>query len=62
MAALTRELEEQVKPIESIRDFVKDFRDKKITISEFLKGPGGSVKEEEILEMMLEELLGVRIN
>jgi uncharacterized protein YukE len=61
MAALTRELEEQVKPIESIRDFVKDFRDKKITISEFLKGPGGSVKEEEILEMMLEELLGVRI-
>ncbi|MEL4897152.1 J domain-containing protein [Crocosphaera sp. Alani8] len=63
MAALTRELEEQVKPIESIRDFVRDFRDKKITISEFLKGPGGggSVKEEEILEMMLEELLGVRI-
>lgn len=64
MVALTRELEEQVKFIESIRDFVKDFRDKKITISEFLKGlgGGGSVREEEILEMMLEELLGVRIN
>ncbi len=32
-----------------------------MTIAEFLKGPGGSVKEEEILEMMLEESLGVRI-
>ncbi len=61
MGELTRELEEQVKPIESLRDFVRDFRDKKMTIAEFLKGPGGSVKEEEILEMMLEELLGVRI-
>ncbi|CCQ55885.1 Heat shock protein DnaJ [Crocosphaera watsonii WH 0003] len=34
---------------------------KKITISDFLKGPGSSVQEEEILEMMLEELLGIRI-
>ena len=61
MAELTKELETKVKPIESIRDFVRDFRDKKITISDFLKGPGSSVQEEEILEMMLEELLGIRI-
>ncbi|MGK7958549.1 MAG: J domain-containing protein [Crocosphaera sp.] len=61
MGELTRDLEVQVKPIESLRDFVRDFRDKKMTIAEFLKGPGGSVKEEEILEMMLEELLGIRI-
>ena len=61
MAELTKELETQVKPIESNRDFVRDFRDIKITISDFLKGPGSSVKEEEILEMMLEELLGIRI-
>ena len=61
MAELTKELETKVKPIESIRDFVRDFRDKKITISDFLKGPGSSVKEEEILEMMLEQLLGIRI-
>ena len=60
MAELTKELETKVKPIESIRDFVRDFRDKKITISDFLKGPGSSVQEEEILEMMLEELLGIR--
>jgi hypothetical protein len=47
--------------IEKIRDFIKDFRDKKITIKEFLKGPA-SMKHrdpdemEEILEQMLGEL------
>ncbi|MEL4897359.1 J domain-containing protein [Crocosphaera sp. Alani8] len=63
MGELTRELEAQIKPIEGIRNFVRDFRDKKMTISEFLKGPGGggAGREEEILEMMLEELLGIRI-
>ena len=61
LGELTRELEAQVKQIERIRNFVRDFRDKKMTISEFLNGPEDSVKEEEILEMMLEELLGIRI-
>ncbi len=34
---------------------------KKMTISEFVKGPNRSVDSEEILERMLEELLGIRI-
>ena len=61
LGELTRELDAQIKQIERIRNFVRDFRDKKMTISEFLNGPEDSVKEEEILEMMLEELLGIRI-
>ncbi len=61
MAELTVELEEQVKFVSNIRNFVRDFRDKKMTISEFVKGPNRSVDSEEILERMLEELLGIRI-
>ncbi|MEA5511016.1 molecular chaperone DnaJ [Crocosphaera sp. UHCC 0190] len=60
------EMEAQVKTVEEIRDFVRNFRDKKITIKDFLKGPTSltpKTKEdpEEMLEMLLEELLGLRI-
>ena len=56
------QLEEQIETIESIRDFVKSFRDKKITLKEFLKGPrffsnNDSSDQEEILKMLLEDLL-----
>ncbi len=61
MAELTIELEEEVKIIENVRDFVRDFRDKKMTVSEFVRGPGRSVEKEKILEKMLEELLGIRM-
>ena len=47
-----------LKQIEKIRNFVRDFRDKKITIKEFLRGP---MHDEEMLEMMLGQLLGVKI-
>ena len=57
-------IEFQVKQIENIRNFVQDFRDKKIPIKEFLKGPTPTRKAEEvpeeILEMMLGELLGIK--
>jgi hypothetical protein len=59
-------LENQVKGIESIRDFVQNFRDKKITLKDFLRGPNSKAnhspkKEEEMLEMLLEELLGLEL-
>ncbi len=57
VAEMILELESQVKQIKNIRNFVQDFRDKKITIKEFLKGP---MPDEEMLEMMLGQLLGVK--
>lgn len=56
------EMESQIKYTESIRDFVKDFRDQKITLKEFLAGPGRVEEEmEEMLKMMLGQLLGIKI-
>ena len=60
---MSLELESQVKYIEKIRNFVRDFRDRKITLKEFLRGPvSASVPEEaeEILAMMLGQLLGIK--
>ncbi len=57
VAEMILELEAQVKQIENIRNFVRDFRDKKTTIKEFLKGP---MPDDEILEMMLGQLLGIQ--
>ncbi|BAZ03890.1 J domain-containing protein [Calothrix sp. NIES-3974] len=57
------QIEQQVNIIAEIRDFVKDFHDKKITVKQFLAGPRvlQSMQEEmmeELLEQMLEELGG----
>ena len=56
--------EEQVKKVEQMRDFVADFRDKKMTIKDFLKGPSFARKptEEEIQEMLEELFSQVVIN
>ena len=56
--------EEHVKKVEEMRDFVADFRDKKITIKDFLKGPsfGRKPTEEEIQEMMEELFSGIVIH
>jgi len=62
IAEMILELESYVKYIESIRNFVQDFRDKKITIKEFLRGPIHDDEEmlEETLEIeMLEMILGI---
>ena len=49
--------EHQIKEVEKIRNFVANFRDKKITIKEFLKGPDiGRKPTEEELEEMMEQL------
>ena len=63
VAEMILELESQVKKIERIRNFVRDFRDRKITIKEFLGGPIGTPvpeEAEEILEMLLGQLLGIK--
>lgn len=55
------EIKAQVQEISKIRNFVRDFRDQKMTIKDFLRGPvsmnSASPEEmEEILEQMLEEM------
>ncbi|AFW95823.1 MULTISPECIES: J domain-containing protein [Nostocales] len=57
-------MQAQTKIVVEIRDFVQDFKDKKITIKEFLAGPESlrSMKEdmmEELLERMMEEFGGM---
>jgi hypothetical protein len=54
------ELEDQIKVTDQLCQFVADFRDRKITIKEFLKGPAmphpnpyANFSEEEMLEMIL---------
>jgi hypothetical protein len=57
-------IQSQTKIVAEIRDFVQDFKDKKITIKEFLAGPESlrSVQEdmmEELLEKMMEDFGGM---
>lgn len=50
--------EQHIKEVEEVRNFVADFRHKKITIKDFLKGPSfGKQRSEEELQEMMEELL-----
>ncbi|MEH1882117.1 hypothetical protein [Nostoc sp.] len=62
MAAIVETMESQINVVSEIRDFVKDFREQKITIKEFLAGPTPlhSLDEEtieDILEQMLSEFM-----
>jgi len=58
---MLEEMKLQVQSTEKIYNFVRDFRDKKITVKEFLRGPAGNMgsgseEMEEIFEQLLEEL------
>ena len=62
MTAIVETMESQINVVSEIRDFVKNFREQKITIKEFLDGPTPlhSLDEEtieDILEQMLSELM-----
>jgi len=62
MAQMVETIESQINVVSQIRDFVKDFREQKITIKDFLGGPPTlhSLDEEimeDILEQMLSELM-----
>lgn len=50
--------ERHLKELENVRNFVADFRDKKITIKDFLKGPSTANRPSEAeLQEMMEELI-----
>lgn len=54
--------EKEIKLMVEIRDFVKDFRDKKMTIKEFLKGPDCLAKLSQTMRAkFLEEILGIPV-
>ncbi|MBD2441721.1 molecular chaperone DnaJ [Dolichospermum sp. FACHB-1091] len=60
IALIVETMQAQTKIVAEIRDFVQDFKDKKITIKEFLAGPESlrSMQEdmmEELMEKMMEE-------
>ncbi|MFM6755062.1 MAG: J domain-containing protein, partial [Dolichospermum sp.] len=51
-------IESQTKIVVDIRDFIKDFKDKKITIKEFLAGPESlRSHQEELMEKMMEQFM-----
>jgi hypothetical protein len=61
MNQVIKQVEAQIQVIASIRDFVKDFREQKMTIKEFIRGPEilrslNREMMEEMLEQMFEEL------
>lgn len=56
------EADSEVKALEEIRNFVRDFRDKKITIKEFLAGPTSKEGMDlEQMEALLEEMFGMPV-
>ncbi|MDJ0616509.1 MAG: J domain-containing protein [Calothrix sp. MO_192.B10] len=58
IAQMLSQVEGEVRVISSIRDFVKDFRDKKMTIKEFLQGPEAMHQMgREAVEDLLAEML-----
>jgi hypothetical protein len=52
-------IQSQTKIVAEIRDFVKDFKDKKITVKEFLAGPESlSSMQEDMMEQLMERIMG----
>ena len=59
IAQMVQEVESEIEVISSICNFVKNFRDKKITIKEFLAGPPIlQQRNQEIIDQLFEEMLG----
>ena len=62
IAEMLAEVEAEMKTIASIRNFVRDFRDRKLTIKDFLKGPIElRDTSQELIEDLFEEMFGVPI-
>jgi hypothetical protein len=58
IAEILDDLEQQVSLIKEVRDFVRDFRDKKITVKTFLEGPESFHRtKEDLMEELLEQIL-----
>ena len=56
-AEMIQQVEFQKKCVEEVRDFVKDFRNKKITIKKFVKGPEFLNLKQKIMEDMMAEMM-----
>jgi hypothetical protein len=60
IAQMVEQVESEIEVISSIRSFVKDFRDKKITIKQFLNGPSVlRQRNQEIIDHLFEEMFGI---
>jgi uncharacterized coiled-coil DUF342 family protein len=61
---MIEEAEEEIETLTMIRDFVQDFRDRKITIKRFLQGPGKPPESltPEMLTQLMEDQLGIIID
>lgn len=56
IALAMKELEHQEETLREIHQFVQDFRDKKITIKDFLKGPESlRQRQQDYLEQLMQE-------
>lgn len=59
VAQMLEQVESEIRVISEIRDFVKDFREQKITIKEFLYGPPILNRmKQEMMEDLLEQMFG----
>lgn len=58
MSGMVETIDEQINVVSEIKNFVKDFREEKITIKEFLSGPVTlRSSDEEIMQDILEQML-----
>ncbi len=56
---MMEEMESQVQGIEQLRDFIRDFREQKMTIKEFINGPAfWHQTPQEVMEDLFEEMFG----
>lgn len=62
-AQMAEEAQAEIEYMEMMRDFVRDFRDRKITIKDFLKGPsrGSAELTQEEMLLAMQDLLGIRV-
>ena len=52
-------MQEQIDMMQEIYEFVESFKNKKITISQFVKGPEVIARrKQELMEELMEEMLG----
>ncbi|MEO1560150.1 MAG: molecular chaperone DnaJ, partial [Cyanobacteria bacterium J06632_19] len=59
IAETVEQVESEIEVISSICNFIKDFRDKKITIKDFLAGPPVlQQRNQEIIDELFEEMFG----
>lgn len=57
IAEMLKELDEKISIIREVRDFVRDFKERKISLKKFLIGPQGlRTKQEEIIKEILDQL------